>query len=273
MSTGGAPERWYVRARGRVLGPLTRAQLQSLRDRGQLARFDQVSQDRQNWIGADRVDRLFPPSVTDGARGSTAPSDEPAEMIMMDDDGSVSGSGTHGSSVADAPEWFFARGGTHQGPVPLTELQRLADSKAIDPETLVWRSGMEQWTPGSWVAELSFSARLPATQGDASTNPAPGATLPPRPGGPSPDRAILATRTSVLAISSLVMGVFWMFGLGSVSAIVLGAMSFRRIARSQGTLTGKRLAVAGMIAGIIGLIVSGLVLRDFLSKGRWQDGP
>jgi hypothetical protein len=245
-----------VRSRGRVLGPLTWAQLQSLRDRGQLARFDQVSRDRQNWIGADQVARLFPLPGTGGSPGSTAPPAGTADFIILDDDDAGFGSGTSASGIGDAPEWFFARGGTHQGPVRLSELQRMAGAGEIDPETLVWRSGMEQWTPGSWVAELRF----PAAQGDGGATPAPGATPPPRLVSSSPNQANLATRTSVLAISSLVMGLFWMFGLGSSSAIVLGVMSLRQIARSNGTLTGKRLAIAGMIVGIIGLIGTSIAL-------------
>jgi hypothetical protein len=185
-----------------------------------------------------------------------------ADFIILDDDDERLGAGTSGSAVSDAPEWFFARGGTHQGPVRLSELQRMAGTGEIDPETLVWRSGMEQWTPGSWIAEMRFPSRLAATHGDAAAGvtPAPGATLPPRQDSPAPEPARVATRTSVLAISSLVIGLFWMFGLGSVSAIVLGVMSLRQIARSHGTLTGKRLAVAGMIVGVFGLILAGFVM-------------
>jgi hypothetical protein len=249
-----------VRSRGRVLGPLTWAQLQSLRDRGQLARFDQVSRDRQNWIGADQVARLFPLPGTGGSPGSTAPSAGTADFIILDDDNAGFGSGTSAPGIGDAPEWFFARGGTHQGPVRLSELQRMAGAGEIDPQTLVWKSGMEQWTPGSWVAELRFPVSPSAAQGDGGGTPAPGAAPPPRQASSSPNQADLATRTSVLAISSLVMGLFWMFGLGSLSAIVLGVMSLRQITRSNGTLTGKRLAIAGMIVGIIGLIGTSIAL-------------
>ena len=60
MTSEGATESWFVRARGRVQGPLTWAQLLALRERGQLARFDQISRDGQTWTGADTVDGLFP---------------------------------------------------------------------------------------------------------------------------------------------------------------------------------------------------------------------
>ena len=50
---------WYVRARGRTLGPFTWSQLESLRDRGQLAQFHEVSQDKQTWVHASTLNELF----------------------------------------------------------------------------------------------------------------------------------------------------------------------------------------------------------------------
>ena len=41
---------WYVRSRGRVLGPFTQAQLESLRDRGQLSQFHELSRDKRVWV-------------------------------------------------------------------------------------------------------------------------------------------------------------------------------------------------------------------------------
>ena len=243
-----------MRSRGRILGPLNWAQLQALRDRGQLARFDQVSEDRQNWIGADSVDRLFPPSGNEGSRSNRVSTDEIAEFIVLDDEGSGSGSKKGGN----LPEWYFARGATHEGPIPLSELQRMADKGEIDPETLVWRGGMEQWTPACWVAEVGFSTSQMAAHGQtlSSNATAPGVVIPPRLGGSSHQNGPPTNRTSVLAITGLCMSVFWIFGLGSLSAIVLGVISLRQISRSNGLLTGKRLAIASLILGILGLILT-----------------
>src|SRR5262245_43979974 len=44
--------RWYVRIRGRVLGPFSVPQLEDLRDRGQLRIFHEVSGDRLTWQSA-----------------------------------------------------------------------------------------------------------------------------------------------------------------------------------------------------------------------------
>ena len=44
-----ASDGWYMRSRGRTLGPFTRAQLESMRERGQVSQFHELSQDRRVW--------------------------------------------------------------------------------------------------------------------------------------------------------------------------------------------------------------------------------
>ncbi len=255
----GESENWYVRARGRVLGPFTWAQLESLRDRGQVARFDEVSRDRQSWTGADRVDRLFPGARKVASSGSKERSEGLAEFIILDDDEADvaprSGTGTHDDDHEETPPWYFVRNGTQQGPVWLSDLQRMAESMEIGPETLVWRNGMDQWTPGSEVVELVFPLHLdrPAPSGSAVMLPSGPSSVTPGPSEP-------ASRKSILAIASPIMAVFWLCGLGSLAAIVLGVMALRQIGQSQGTLTGKRTAIAGITLGILGLMLALLVL-------------
>ena len=275
MASGETTDSWYVRARGRVLGPLTWAQLLSLRDRGQLARFDEVSQDRQDWMGADRVPRLFPQAETSRSRRSL--SDGVAEYIVMEDEHAASGTKTGRRAIEDDSDWYFARDGAQQGPVWLSKLQRMADAGEIGPTTLIWRDGLEQWTPGSQVQELSFPVRLDqisAARDDAHATPGVSVTLPPRQASGTIDLANPPNRTSILAINSLIMACLWLFGLGSLAAIVLAVMALRQIARSQGTLTGRRLAIAGMIAGIIGLTTALMVaLAQGIPGNRLPDKP
>ena len=56
-----------------------------------------------------------------------------------------------------------------------------------------------------------------------------------------------------LAIASLVLSITWFLGLGSLLAVILGAVSRRRIRDSGGALTGDGLALSGIIIGIVGL--------------------
>src|SRR5262245_21045847 len=126
---------WFVRARGRILGPFTLSQLSSLRDRGQLSQFHEVSPDRRSWIRAAGVPELF--GKAGGGWGAFA---QPSGV----DAGGYSFAVDPGASPgpiasASAPSWFFARGGTHHGPLDLADLQRMADTGEIGPGTLVWK--------------------------------------------------------------------------------------------------------------------------------------
>lgn len=60
------------------------------------------------------------------------------------------------------------------------------------------------------------------------------------------------------AIASLVLGLFWMWGVGSVLALVFGYKAKSEIDRSGGMQTGRGLAVAGIVLGWIG--VAGVAL-------------
>jgi hypothetical protein len=235
---------WYVRVRGRILGPLTWAQLRSLRDRGQLARFHEVSQDRHQWVGADSLAGLFPqaeaPRRPRSTSRKTSAADLP-EFLVVDD--SAGGSGATGPATGEAPAWFFARDGARQGPVPVSELRRLAARGEIGSDTLVWKSGMADWTPGFLVPELDFPPPEDAPVAGPGRSVATGRA------GALP--AYPAPRTSPLAFAGLVLGLLWLCGIGSLAAIVVSALALRQIDRAQGRLAGRGLAIAGLVLGII----------------------
>jgi hypothetical protein len=60
---------------------------------------------------------------------------------------------TQGSEPPPLPgdAWFYAVGSERRGPVSASALRAQGD---ITPETLVWRRGMNEWTPASAVPEL-----------------------------------------------------------------------------------------------------------------------
>jgi S1-C subfamily serine protease len=64
---------WFVRIRGRVLGPFELPQLHEMRDRGQLQSFFEVSTDRVTWQSAGSVDGLFPQMSIVRAQPGAAP--------------------------------------------------------------------------------------------------------------------------------------------------------------------------------------------------------
>jgi hypothetical protein len=66
--------------------------------------------------------------------------------------------------------------------------------------------------------------------------------------------------TNGLALTSLFLGIFWIFGLGSVVAIYLGHKALKEIEASDGAQSGRAFAWTGIASGIFGLISLGLVI-------------
>jgi len=62
-------------------------------------------------------------------------------------------------------------------------------------------------------------------------------------------------RTNGLAIASLVLGILWLYWIGSILALIFGLIARRDINRSNDTQTGAGMALAGIILGIVGLAI------------------
>ncbi len=93
----------------------------------------------------------------------------------------------------------------------------------------------------------------------------PGAGYPP-PGAPA-YQPTTGTRTSGLAIASLVTGLFfWCWVIPGIVSIVLGHLALESIADSGGMKTGRGMAIAGIVLGWVGIgILSVLVLAWFVA--------
>jgi hypothetical protein len=85
--------------------------------------------------------------------------------------------------------------------------------------------------------------------------------LQPSSDGPAGDEPGSDPGLNPLALASLVLGMVWVYWLGSVLAIVLGCIALRQIRRDR--RTGAGLAIAGVVLGCVGMgvLVGALVLR------------
>jgi uncharacterized Zn finger protein (UPF0148 family) len=99
-------------------------------------------------------------------------------------------------------------------------------------------------TPGP-AADLGWSLPIapPSRSDTASASDAAAAAVP--------------SGTNGFAIASLVLGIVWLYGLGSLLAVIFGYMARSEIDASSGRQGGRGLAIAGIVLGWIGL---GLIL-------------
>ena len=83
---------------------------------------------------------------------------------------------------------------------------------------------------------------------------------PSTPPPPPPVAHTAPPKTSGMAIASLVLSLAWVFGLGSLLAIIFAVVARRNIRESRGAQTGNGLAIAGLVIDILGLLGTALFI-------------
>jgi hypothetical protein len=71
------------------------------------------------------------------------------------------------------------------------------------------------------------------------------------------------TKTNGMSIAALVLGILWIWWIGSVLALIFGYIGKNQIDQSGGQQTGRGMAIAGIVLGWIG--VGTLILVIILS--------
>lgn len=74
-----------------------------------------------------------------------------------------------------------------------------------------------------------------------------------------------AKEANELALISLGLGIFWLFGFGSLAALYLGRKALIEIDRSEGRESGRGFAWAGILSGLFGLTSTGMVIAVALT--------
>lgn len=305
MSSGEAADGWYVRSRGRVHGPMSWDQLVSMRLRGQLARFDQLSRDGRTWDPADSVEELFPRPGTPGAfvpppgernrnastgtgtgsgrRKGAAP--EEVGFLILDDEPGPTGRRSSTSASAPAP----APASTGRGPAAIPR-----PGPAEDPPVWFYAdAGMPQgpvplselkdlagagrihpdslyWRAGLdvWTAghALPELAALWRTELNDGTGAGAGAGTVTLPPRSRTDAPGPAGPTRPLdPFAAASLALNLLCGIGNLAAIVVAVLALRRIGRSNGSLRGRGFALAGLAIGLAGTLASALILFRILS--------
>ena len=140
-------------------------------------------------------------------------------------------------------QFYVHHDGQQQGPLELELVRsRLADG-SYQGSDLGWHEGAADWLP---------LATIPALAGSAAVPPMPVGAFPPR---QMPVHAGQPPQSSGLAIASLILGILSLFMalLTGIPAVICGHLSLSRIKRAQGALTGRGMAITGLILGYLGI--------------------
>ena len=146
-------------------------------------------------------------------------------------------------------DWHCTVSGTKYGPVSLEQLRQWIAEGRVTAADLVWTEGMASWQPAAGVPELG------------GVGPAPTATPGPVPGAAYPQPYYGAALPNAPgAVSSMVCGivgvVIWCAGLVlGIIAIVQSRKAKEVIRTNPGRYGGEGMATAGLVLGIIALVV------------------
>jgi hypothetical protein len=116
-------------------------QLRGMRKLERLARFHEVSADRETWVPASSLAALYPPAVAPAGPDRQHPrAIQPGASMEVRGDSTI--------SHDDSPDaWFYAKEDQACGPLGIEELGRLIADGGLMPTTLVWCEGMASWVP------------------------------------------------------------------------------------------------------------------------------
>ncbi len=122
------------------------------------------------------------------------------------------------------------------------------------------------YPPEAWAGSSPQVAQIPYAYGYPAAQPSPYPAAQPYTYPMPPGFPVQSPQNNGLAIASLVCSIAgiipFLFGLPCVLGIIFGFVARGRIRRSNGTLGGDGMALAGIIVGfcLIGLFIVGVIL-------------
>jgi hypothetical protein len=118
-------ERFYIRFKGRILGPLPPEKIQEMVRRGQITRQHELSPDGQSWANAEAHERFFAKPVTKNVETAKASEKE--------------------VNLPVSTEWYAHFDGANQGPVDEGTLLSWIASGKVSNNSMLWKDGMAEW--------------------------------------------------------------------------------------------------------------------------------
>ena len=140
------PDLWYYGKNEQRIGPVPLKELQWLASSGDLDGTDLIwSPGMAEWTAASEVEGLFS-ATTSVVTSPPYPASSEAEAPVAED------------------RWHYEQEGERRSPVAFEELRRLAASGQLQPDNLVWKRDMAEWTPAGQVDGLFPVRTVPPDQ-------------------------------------------------------------------------------------------------------------
>jgi len=226
-----------IQLRGVVVGEATLEELQNQLATGQLSVLHKLSTDGTTWQ-----------YVADFPGLSTS---EPSASMAVSRDSAI-------QARPKAEEWFVSANGEQNGPYSSAELSQKISTGEVSLHEKVWQPGFEDWRPINTVFRREAEMVVARQQAEVRRRQ----KIAEREAIRRRHEAIpLEERSySLLGVASLVFSLLWIFGLGSLLAIILGIIAIYDIQSSDGYRHGMKIAIAGCILGVVGALIGAILI-------------
>ncbi len=166
---------YYVRFKGKRIGPLDEQRVELLLSRGQLTAHHEISDTEGVW---QRIGQWQESQATGEATGNepNAGSDDPAAKGTRHSESDDGLPPTSGAVAAASDQWHVAFDGEQSGPYSEAKVGEMIRDGQIVSRSQVWRSGMDQWRnaedvfPGAIRASHQIPRDDPVDAGDVAAN-------------------------------------------------------------------------------------------------------
>ena len=137
---------YFIKSRGRTLGPYTLLQCQQMARKGQLARTSEISTDNSNWSQASNYPEVFERPITIAVVSHTV-IHEPAPA------------GPPAPSMDSA--WYYALNGEQKGPTSNENILAMVRAGSLTATDRIWREGLDNWVQVSDIGEFGVALIVP----------------------------------------------------------------------------------------------------------------
>ena len=62
-----------------------------------------------------------------------------------------------------------------------------------------------------------------------------------------------------MAIASMVLGIIWIYWIGSILAVIFGHIALGQLSRADNRQDGRGMAIAGLVLGYVGIVLAVLL--------------
>lgn len=267
---------WYVRSKGRTIGPFPFSKLETLRDRSMLSRFDDVSNDGKTWTVASQVPALFDEPKDQPLTGNQTSQ----KMIDQDETLFNKAMATHldRNDPDRSVQWYYVKDGVHVGPISFNDLQVLAARGELVDQSLVWNENLPSWIHASTLPGIVFP-RTVKNANETNTAPFPfqieyvdrsaknAEDKISRDGGP------MTPRLSGFAVSGFVLGLVAMILCVSIYSIIVGTKTRFIAFNYYVTIFALPvITIVSIICGILSTIFSSIALSAVERHGKTLKG-